>query len=198
MFKKISLIVVVAFLLSSTVNGQFYFSDLEADNGGWAGTGDWEWGTPVGADGTALGGFDGPEPVGGFSGDNVWGTILGGLHNPSTVSNLTQSFTLPAAGTLSFQEYIASGGNTFDMADVLVNGTSVYLSDGDSGDAWRQVSVPLPAGAVSVDFQFSTTGVVERMGWYLDDIQIDAVPEPGSLSLLAMAGLGLLGFRRRF
>ena len=194
MLKKITLVVVAAFALSSTAFGQ-YFSDFEADNGGWAATGDWEWGSPTGFAGAPFGGA---EPVGGFSGDNAWGTIIGGAHNPSTTSNLTQSFTLPAPGTLTFWEYSESGGNTFDMASVLVNGTEEYLSDGNSGLAWRQVSIDVPAGSVDVDFQFVATGVVERVGWYIDDVSITAVPEPNALSLIGLAGLSLLGLRRRF
>ena len=193
MLKKISLVTMIAFAVSSAAHGQ-YFSDFEADNGGWAATGDWEWGMPNGFAGAPFGG---PEPVGGFSGNNAWGTIIGGAHNPSVTSNLTQSFTLPAAGTLSFWEFSESGGSAFDMASVLVNGTQEYLSDGDSAGDWRQVSIDVPAGNVDVDFQFVASGVVERVGWYIDDVSVSAIPEPSALSLVGFAGLGLLGIRRR-
>lgn len=184
-----------------------YFSDFEADGGGWAADNDWERGIPIGANGSALGGFGGPEPVGGLSGDFVWGTVIGGLHSPSTVSTLTQTFDFTGFSdvTLDFFEWIDSGSDEFDTAVVAGDGTELYTSDGDSGEAWRNVVLDLSAydGQASVDisFVFSSTSVVERVGWYLDDILIEgnqvAVPEPATLALF---GLGLLGagLRRRF
>lgn len=174
-----------------------YFSDLEGDDGGWSATGDWQWGTPVGF----VGGFSSTEPVGGHSGDNVWGTVLGGDHSPSTTSSLTQTINVSGftALSLSFWEWSDSGGNTFDMAQVYVNGTSVYLSDGDSMDAWRLVSLDLSSfdGAASLDinFEFTSTAVVERTGWYLDDIAVRGVPAPSALALIGLGGL--VSTRRR-
>lgn len=197
----------VAFLgWSPAATADIYFSDFEADNGGWSGTGDWQWGTPVGANGTDLGGFGGNEPTGGFSGDNVWGTILGGLHNPSTVSNLTQTFDFSGFTGVSFafQEWIDSGGNAFDTAEIFVNGNLEYFSDGLSNGDWREVVLDWSAydglSNVTVDFQFSTTGVVERVGWYLDDVSITgraAIPEPASLGLLMIGLAGFATGRRR-
>ncbi len=174
-----------------------YFSDFEANDGGLIGTGDWQWGMPVGANGTDLGGFGGNEPVGGFSGDNVWGTVLGGLHSASTVSTLTLAGQdLSAAVSLSFYEWIDSGGNTFDQAKVFVGGTEVYLSDGGPTNGWRLVEIDLSgfSGTGDITFEFSTTGVVERVGWYIDDLGV-AVPTPGAAAVLGMGGF--LAARRR-
>ena len=195
MFKKV-ISIAIALVVSCSAYGQFS-SDFEADGGGFSPTGDWERGMPAGADGSALGGFGGVEPFGGFSGDNVWGTILGGLHNPDTTSNLQQTFTLATPGTLTFYEWIESGATEFDMAAVFVNGVEEYLSDGDSLSMWREVSIGLPAGIVDIDFQFTTTAVVERVGWYIDDVAISAVPEPSTISLIGFAGLCLIGIHRR-
>jgi MYXO-CTERM domain-containing protein len=181
----------VCALAASAASGA-YFSDFEANDGGLVGTGDWQWGMPVGANGTDLGGFGGDEPTGGFSGDNVWGTVLGGLHSPSTVSTLTLAGqNLDLAASLSFQEWIDSGGNTFDMAKVFVAGTEVYLSDGLSNGDWREVVIDLTgfSGTGDIVFEFSTTSVVERVGWYIDDLTVRDVPAPGSMALLGLAGL---------
>lgn len=179
-----------------------YFSDFEADGGGWGASGDWERGIPVGADGSALGGFGGPEPVGGLSGDFVWGTVIGGLHSPSTVSDLSQNFDFSGLTDISFtfNEWIDSGGSTFDMASVIVNGDNLYLSDGGPTGDWREVTLDLNAYAglssVDISFNFSTTGVVERVGWYVDDVSIRAVPAPASLALLGLGGLAAARRRR--
>jgi len=174
-----------------------YFSDFEADNGGLIATGDWEWGMPVGADGAALGGSASSEPLGGFSGDNVWGTVLGGLHSAGTTSTLTLAgVDLGSAIELSFWEWSDSGSNSFDMASVLVDGTEVYLSDGNSNDAWRQISIDLSSfsGTGDITFQFTTTTVVDRTGWYIDDLRV-AVPSPGAAAVLGLGGL--MAVRRR-
>lgn len=185
----------------STASAQVFFSDFEADGGGFVGTGDWERGTPVGADGTDLGGFGGPEPVGGFSGDFVWGTVIGGLHNPNTVSSL--SVSIDATGftglELNFQEWLDSGGNTFDTAEVVINNTVIDLRDGGPTNGWRGVTLDLSAfddSAFDLEFRFSTTGVVERVGWYLDDVSVTGVPAPSALALLGIGGIAA-GRRRR-
>lgn len=182
-------------------HAQVYFNDFESDGGGFVGTGDWERGIPVGADGTVLGGFGGPEPVGGFSGDYVWGTVIGGLHSASSVSSLVLS--VDATGftglSLNFQEWLESGGNTFDMAQIVAGGTVLNLRDGGPTNGWRDVTLDLSAYDNSVfdlEFRFTTTTVVERVGWYIDDVAIRGVPAPASLAMLGLGGL-VAGRRRR-
>lgn len=185
---------------AAAASGQatLYFSDFEANDGGLSPTGDWEWGTPIGADGTALGGFGGPEPIGGFSGDNAWGTVIGGLHNPGLTSDLKLGgFNMADAQSLSFWEYSESGSNAFDMAEVIVDGTQVYLSDGNSGLGWRQVTIDLSGfNSGDVTFRFTTTTVVERVGWYIDDVHVSGVPAPASAALLGLGGLAAARRRR--
>ena len=178
-----------------------YSSDFEADGGGWTPsgiTGDWERGIGTGF----VGGFGSTEPVGGFSGDFVWGTVIGGDHSPNADENLSQTFDFSGLTDISFSfyEWSDSGGSTFDMASVIVNGDNLYLSDGDSLDAWRQVTLDLNAYAglssVDITFNFLTTGVVERTGWYIDDVEIRAIPAPASLALLGLGGIAAVRRRR--
>ena len=194
-------IVATAAALACTVAANadiIYFSDFENDPGGWVGTGDWEHGIPVGFNGAPYGG---PEPVGGHSGDWCWGTVIGGAHSPSLDSYLSQTFDFSGftGVEMSFWEYSESGGNTFDTAKVFVNGAELYLSDGNSGLAWREVVLDLSAydgmASVTIEFEFHASSVVERVGWYVDDVGITGIPAPASMALLALAGL--IGRRRR-
>ena len=182
-----------------------YFSDFEADGGGWAASGvngDWERGSPTGVVGSDIGGSGGAEPTGGFSGDFVWGTVIGGLHGRGSDEQLSQTFDFTGLTdiSLSFQEWSESGSSSFDMASVLVNGNQEYLSDGDSDEAWREVVLDLNAYAgqsdVEIVFNFTSTTVVERMGWYIDDVEITAIPAPASMALLGLGGLAAARRRR--
>lgn len=181
-----------------------YSSDFEADDGGWTPSGvngDWERGSPTGVVGSDIGGSGGAEPTGGFSGDFVWGTVIGGLHGVGSDEQLSQNFDFSGLTdvSLNFQEWILTGGSTFDMASVVVNGDELYLSDGDSGEAWRAVNLDLSAydglSSVDITFNFTSTTVVERMGWYVDDVSIRAIPAPGAMALLGLGGL--VAVRRR-
>lgn len=182
-----------------------YFSDFEADGGGWTASGvngDWERGSPTGVTGTSLGGSGGAEPTGGFSGDFVWGTVIGGLHGVGSDEQLSQNFDFSGLTdvSLSFQEWILTGSSAFDMASVIVNGDELYLSDGNSGEAWREVVLDLSAydglSSVDITFNFTSTTVVERMGWYVDDVAITAIPAPASLALLGLGGIAAVRRRR--
>ncbi len=184
----------------------FYFSDFESDDGGWSGTGDWERGEPNGFNGAPFGE---PEPIGGNSGTFAWGTVIGGAHSPSTISVLSQTFDFTGQSNvmLSFFEFLDSGDNTFDMAKVLVNGTEQLLADGGPTNDWREVNLDLSAfddmGSVLVAFQFSSTAVVERIGWYIDDVELSGtmavIPEPTSvvMSSIGLLALGGLACRKR-
>lgn len=182
--------------LVAGASAEIYMSDFEADDGGLVGTGDWEWGSP---NGFADAPFGDPEPIGGNSGNNAWGTVIGGAHNPSTVSTLTLNVDLSGtdAAELSYYEWLDSGSNTFDTARTLVNGDELLLADGGPTANWRLVTLDLAnyVGQSSVDivWEFSTTSVVERVGWYIDDVVV--TPEPGTLALLGLGALALI--RRR-
>ncbi|MCA8950633.1 MAG: hypothetical protein KDE27_14110 [Planctomycetes bacterium] len=193
-------------IAAATLPAQF-FTDFENGADGFSATGDWQLGSPIGVVGSQLpNGFGGPEPVGGFSGQNCFGTVIGGLHSPSTVSTLSRTFDFSSSHgtTLHYREWLESGGNSFDRAQVIVNGNVEYLGDGDSNSAFRLVSLDLSAydglASVVVEFVFSTTGVVERVGWYVDDVGINVANGPfgagcsdGQIPDIAFSRNGSLG-----
>ena len=201
-----------------------YSSSFEGTDGGWTGTGDWARGVPstydpaaAGASATANGGV-----YTAADGQELWATVLDGPHtnmNPSASSTLSQTFDFSAVSgpiTMTFDHYLDSGSNAFDMATVQVNGTELVLYSGSEGTyddggtpgdgsddsiTYAEGVVDLTAFAgqssVTVAFDFFASTVVNRDGWYVDNVAINAgvVPEPASLGLIGLAGLGLL--RRR-
>jgi hypothetical protein len=161
-----------------------YFSDLEANDGGWVAGDDWaaaepewEWGTPQ-----SVG------PPSAYSGVNVWATKLMTNHSDSGGNSwITQTFDFTdwTNVQLTFYSWIDSGSNSFDQATVQVNGTVLYLDDGSSGGLWEQVVVDLSAydnvASVEIRFNFFATTVVNRAGWYVDDVDISGVLVPVEL-----------------
>lgn len=161
---------------------EIYFSDFEANDGGWAGAGvpDWEWGAPV------LGVFElcdspEPEPTGPFSGANVWATNLNGCYtNSGSTATLTQTFDLTGVEApieLSLWHWLHVFGS-FDTADLTVNGDLLFEETSSNPTAdWTFLAVPLDAYAgmasVTVEFNVNATTVVNRSGWYLDDVRIE-------------------------
>lgn len=160
-------------LAGSAMADEIYFSDLEDNDGGWVASanwdpGDWQWGMPTNV---------GPNA---FSGVNVWATVLDGNHsNSGGNSFLTQVFDFSGYVNvqLSFQNWINSGSNSFDQAKVFVNGNEEFFSDGGPTGDWEEVVLDLSAydgmSDVEIVFDFFATTVVEREGWYLDDIGLN-------------------------
>ena len=175
-----------------------YASDFEADDGGWSGTGDWEWGAPSPSPDETACTTPGDLifPSGAASGTNVWGTNLDGCHAASEDARLTQSFDFSTAGDMPqicWMQFVESGANAFDMASLEVNGTQVYLSTGTSAGMYEPQCVDLAAYAgqasVEIAFRFVTSTVVERAGWYVDDVAITTM---GAVSSEAAPQVGFV------
>jgi hypothetical protein len=176
-----------------------YFSDFESDNGGWTSTGfgEWEWGAPVPGVYALCDSTPRPEPTGAFSGSNVWATNLDGCHANSGQESLLVSQTFDFSGVqapieLNWQNWYEIF-TPFDMGEVYVNGTKLWeVTISTATPDWQPESVDLSAyaGQASVDvtFRLFATTVVNRMGWYVDDIEISGCVA-GTDARLAVAHL---------
>jgi len=161
----------------------FYFSDFETDDGGWAVTSPanyWE-------HGAVTSGFDQcdstsyPGPSGAYSGANAWATNLDGCYpNFGADTILSQTFDLSSfpAGTqleLSWWHWYHVF-ETFDYAVARINGTQVWRTPGSNPSAsYEQMAVDISSYAgstITVEFLLHSTTVVNRPGWYVDDVAL--------------------------
>ena len=178
----------------------FYFSDFESDDGGWVLTSappydSWEHGTVVpgvheGCDSTPT-----VEPAGAHSGTNVWATNLDGCYpntTPTGETVLAQTFDFSAVSgtiTLSWWHYYEIF-ETFDRGLVEVNDVLVWETpdatpsspDGSYIEQTADLSAFAGNPNVTVEFILVSTTVVNRMGWYIDDVEITADNIPVELT----------------
>ncbi|MCK5407298.1 MAG: immune inhibitor A, partial [Candidatus Krumholzibacteria bacterium] len=168
----------------------FFAWDFEADDGGFAGTGDWEWGAPTSGPGAA------------HSGDNVWATSVSGDYSSSSNSKLeTPALIVPGSGAYAqltywqwyYIETNYDGGNvkistdggsswTILTPDIGYNGTATSGNAGIPGEAcftgynndeWHKVTMDLTAyrgQSVMIRWHFGSDSSVQRTGWYIDDV----------------------------
>ena len=165
-----------------------YYDDFETGDGGWVPSGptsNWEFGTIVTKRFKNCGftAFPYPEPAGAHSGTKVWGTILDGCYtNFSGGTSLSKSFDFRAAPKfieLRWWQWVHIF-EPYDNARVLVNGEEIWrVSNNTATNGWVQQRVSLSAFAgqpeVIIEYVLETTSEVNRMGWYLDDIEITMI-----------------------
>lgn len=161
---------------------EFHLADFEVDDGGWveSGFGDWERGGVTTGVWELCDAAPRPEPAGVFNGAAVMGTNLDGCYqNSGQDSSLSQTFdfsTLAAPIALEWAHWYEVF-MTFDRADVFVEGVSEYFVPDSTPTAdWLPQVVDLSAyagmPAIDIEFRLHATTVVNRMGWYLDDVRI--------------------------
>jgi len=169
----------------------FFAEDFDTDNGGLVGTNDWEWGDAYAWAGTC--GTSTPPPAA-HSGAGMWGTVLNDCyHNLGNNTGYdTCNNTAPADDSiLSFQVDLTTTGSAqfcwwewpdlylpWDWGQVWANGDVVFEHCGGSYAAptqWQQQCVDLGSYAgqmVDIEFHMMASSVVERAGWYIDDIEV--------------------------
>jgi subtilisin family serine protease len=176
--------------VNDTVTADFSLQILEsfeADDGGWAGDGSWEWGEPT----------SGPNAA--YNGVNVWATVLAGNYPDNADDSLvTPYYTIDSNdATFTFYQWF-SFENSWDGGNLSIstnNGTTweILTPDGgypddqitgldgqpgytsDSGD-WVQAIFPVGeyiGRAVKFMFRLGTDGSVVRAGWYLDAVVLN-------------------------
>ena len=154
-----------------------YFSDLEADGGGFSADMDWEWGAPTFVDG----------PAAAYSGANVWGTTLNDDYPNNSNSWLIQPFDLSSANgsaELSYAVWTDLETN-WDYAYVAVDhdndGNYEVLAEYNGfTDGWWMETLMIPASHLTeyakIAFIFQSDGSVQYPGIYVDDISVIATP----------------------
>jgi hypothetical protein len=117
------------------------------------------------------------------------GTYSACFGNPTTLTFLSQSLA-----TVPGQEYLISfwlaqqppGQTPLNEAEVIWGGTTVAQGFNISVRPWRFTAIVVTASAPSTQIQF---GFDNGPGWFaLDDVSVDAIPEPGAGIL---CGIGL-------
>jgi hypothetical protein len=161
--------------------------------------------------------FSGQFDLGYVTGETN-GPVLNGSYDTGSTNSgnaFTPGIVLPAAGPLRLTfEYVldAESGTPFDSFSVLVNpaaqseiGATILGSNG-GGDLpnslnYRLAVFDLTAFAgqtVFIGFRFDTVDAIANgfKGVRIDDVTVALVPEPSSLVLLTLGGVGLLRRRR--
>jgi hypothetical protein len=167
---------------------------FEADNGGFSGEGDWEWGTPTEA--------GGPPQV--YDGENAWGTNLDGAFEGNSKRNLiTGEYyiegTADGDAHLEFHHIVEvdegyDGGNVaistdgganwtvIDPEGGYPNSTIIGLIGDDTmrgysteTDNWVEAIFDLTdyiGETVSFRFRFGSTNNTDYRGWFIDHFVI--------------------------
>lgn len=150
--------------------------NFETGNGGLAGDGDWEWGTP-----TNVG------PPSAHSGTNCWGTVLDGYRinggGSWIYSNLLFQLDLgnDNDAAIGFWHWYEASGTTYDSLTVKINDGSGWMTlmdwYGGPVDDWEEVVVDLSAytGTVDMNFEYaSRSSIADKAGWYIDDLALSS------------------------
>ncbi len=181
-------------------NGNFQSGDFTDWTIGTTSGGTWGQGFPI-VTGWPLGGMNAAE--GEVGNVNPTGTQQGGT--------LTQTFTSGAgAATLSFL-YAAMGDGIHTNADggdftLILDGTTLNSIDVGEITADQLINgtlsanVNLSAGTHTLEIDVTrmyTTAFQNTPYQYVTGVDVDAVPEPGSLILMGSGVLGLAGVLRR-
>jgi PKD repeat protein len=180
-----------------TPDAILYFWDFEGTDGGFAGTLDWEWGTYAWA-GTCATYY---EPPAAYSGTDMWGTVLNECYNnlgnnsgfdtcinDNPADDSILSFTIDLTGVtepveMSWWEWYDLYMN-WDWGEVYANGNVIFQHCGTGyiiPTAWEeQVAdlTPYIGGLVDIEFHMMASAVVERAGWWIDDLMIYTVSSP--------------------
>lgn len=164
------------------------FQSFEYGDGGWQGTGCWQWGSPNY--------ISGPESA--YDGARVWGTNLTGDYPDGASDSLFTGYITvdEANATLSFYHWYNfetgwDGGNVAVSYDAgatwnLIAPEGGYPDDDVTGlghqpgftglsEGWQEAIFDLDAYrgmAIKIRFRLGSDGSLTRAGWYLDAISL--------------------------
>ena len=180
-----------------------FSSDFESGDGGLVASGypDWEHGI-IGTqllDSSCTTTFN--NTIGAHSGQLGWGTVLRDCYANSgdtSVLGLTVDLSDPAftGAELRFWHWWEVFTN-FDFTFIRVNGQQVYLNNSQQfSQVWLQQTIDLTPflglSTVDITFHLFATTVVNKAGWYLDDMEVTAcLPSSGTTFMEEREGPGL-------
>lgn len=163
-----------------------YATDFETDDGGFveSGGGDWEYGIiPVVITGTNCESATINSPGGAHSGTKGWGTLLDDCHqNLGAFSSVGFTVDLSDPDFTSAEMEFANWFEvftSFDYRRITINGVEVYRNDSVAmSNGWviqtMDLTPYLGQASVSIVFDLWATTVVNRAGWYIDDVTVTA------------------------
>ena len=135
-------------------------------------------------------------PTAAVSGTQGWGTKLNDCYDNSADTS-TVGFTMDLSdpsllsASLQFRSFYDIFTN-WDYIFITVNGVQVYLNNTtDNSPGWIAQEVDLTqflgSQAVEIEFHLYATTVVNRAGWYIDDLQVIVCSTDINTSIAATA-----------
>lgn len=118
---------------------------------------------------------------------------LAGTPGPGAVG---QSFTTIIGQDYEVNFYLGSNhqGSGDKSVNVYINGVSENLTGGLTNGSWVQFTRTFTASALSTEVKFESTNS-GNFGGAVDNVSVEAVPEP--LTLVGLGLMGLAAVRRR-
>ena len=164
--------------------------DFEADDGGFVGNNEWQWGEPTYANGPSA-----------YSGTRVWGTDLAADADDTTPHTLTKVLTLPDAEDLALVWHDWYGvESSDDVRSIFINDILVLADAANNQREWTLHAVDVSAWAgetitVSFSLEVCCAGAGPD-GWYIDDVAIveecsaaDSMIDPTSINVTLDASM---------
>jgi hypothetical protein len=134
--------------------------------------------------------LDGPGPHG-----NAYEWVAWVAVEPSLTFNFSKPVSIQSV-TIGFSR--GSGGGVYLPANVTIAGQPFSLTGNEFADDLRQdltftLTSPFVGTDLTIDLSDGNAGA-----WiFLDEVQFTAVPEPASVWLAGLAGVAVIGWRRR-
>jgi PEP-CTERM motif-containing protein len=144
---------------------------------------------------TQFGGTNFTAVDSGFAGVSPHSGNFQAHFGPTTPGGIMQTLTAPAGAYLADFWLAAAGGGPNDSFSASLGGVTFFSTPGIGAFPYMHITgVAIATGANPV-LQFTTLNVPSY--WFLDDINVVAVPEPGTLGLIGLGALGLLATLRK-